>query len=285
MVIISRLKGGLGNQLFCYSAGLSMAIKYKSVLQIEDKSAYIKDPYKRKPELHLININYKRSPYYYFPLFWRNGFLLKSRIGQWFQNNILKSALITESNWDEYYNNCPKKLKLFFLDDYFQQEKFFSNITSELYIQIHQKEFDFSEKAKKYFEQITSAKVPVCIHARRLYTKPAGNLDIESASSKDDLSIEYYKKSISLMLKKHPDAHFFAFSDYPKWFENVFDADISFTIVELHSYGSSLSYEEFILMQYCKHFIISNSTFSWWAAKLATSMNTGTVISPDNTNN
>lgn len=281
MRIITRIKGGLGNQLFCYAAGLSMAVKYKSVLQIEDKSAYIKDSYKRNPELHLININYKRSPYYYFPLFWRNSYLLKSRLGHWFQSYILKSALITESNWDEYYNNCPRNIKTLFLDGYFQHEKFFSNITSELYTLIHQKEFDFSKKAKKYFEQITSAKVPVCIHARRLYTKPAGNLDIESASSKDDLSVDYYKKSINLIQEKHPDAHFFAFSDYPKWFDNIFEDNIPFTIVDLHSYGSSLSYEEFILMQYCKHFIISNSTFSWWAAKLVSTKYQATIISPE----
>ena len=72
-------------------------------------------------------------------------------------------------------------------------------------------------------------------------------------------------------MKKNTEV--FVFSDDLDWCRNNF-AECNF--VELPE-----DYLEFELMRECKHFIIANSTFSWWAAYL--SMN-ATVIAPKNWN-
>ena len=69
------------------------------------------------------------------------------------------------------------------------------------------------------------------------------------------------------MLREFPDAVFYAFSDDPHWVESEFKSYYSnITIVNCNA--DSDSYIDMRLMSLCKHNIIANSTFSWWAAWL-----------------
>jgi hypothetical protein len=63
------------------------------------------------------------------------------------------------------------------------------------------------------------------------------------------------------------DTQVFIFSDDPKWCSENFDGCFIVSLPE--------DYLEFELMRECNHFIIANSTFSWWAAYLA--MNAVTI--------
>ena len=61
---------------------------------------------------------------------------------------------------------------------------------------------------------------------------------------------------------------FFVFStghDDIEWIKENYHFNANIQYVDL----DNPDYEELRLMKACKHFIISNSTFSWWAAFLA----------------
>lgn len=85
-----------------------------------------------------------------------------------------------------------------------------------------------------------------------------------------DFPVDYYMDAIKLMREKVSDAVFFVFSDSIPLAERMLSQipEIDYYFV---SDESMISLDEFELMRLCKHFVIPNSTFSWWAAYLSTS--------------
>lgn len=89
-------------------------------------------------------------------------------------------------------------------------------------------------------------------------------------------SREYYRAGLERIRKEHPVERLIVFSDAPervageKWFDDL-DLEITYT--------SGLSpAEQMEVMQRCRHFVISNSTFAWWGAFLGAE--DGIVIAP-----
>lgn len=102
----------------------------------------------------------------------------------------------------------------------------------------------------------------VCVHVRRgdyLDTKWV-NLQV--------CDYEYYLKAIELIKKDVQDPIFFVFSNSSEdieWIKENYKFDANIIYVDL----DNPDYEDFRLMNQCKYFILSNSTFCWWASYLA----------------
>lgn len=79
---------------------------------------------------------------------------------------------------------------------------------------------------------------------------------------------EYILKGIDNLTKKFTDLNFFIFSDDIEWCENNLN-DIPNSTIVTHTHKGNKFYNYFLLMCECKHFIIPNSTFAWWAAYLS----------------
>lgn len=89
----------------------------------------------------------------------------------------------------------------------------------------------------------------------------------------------YYQKAVNHILQSISNPVFFVFSTGHEdiaWIkENYhFNADIRYVDLD------NPDYEEMRLMMHCKHFIISNSTFSWWAAVLSSAAGNKIVLAP-----
>lgn len=76
--------------------------------------------------------------------------------------------------------------------------------------------------------------------------------------------LEYYKKSICEMLERLTRPVFYIFSDDIGWVRNNLCVDAELVYVDLNNSAP----DDMRLLYNCKHFIISNSTFSWWGAFL-----------------
>lgn len=77
--------------------------------------------------------------------------------------------------------------------------------------------------------------------------------------------IDYYENAMRRMQNEVIDAHFFIFSDDIPWVKENLNTDgLSVTYVD----NDNTSPEDMRLLSSCKHFIMSNSTFSWWGAFL-----------------
>ena len=95
-----------------------------------------------------------------------------------------------------------------------------------------------------------------------------------------DLSVDYYKRAIHKMENRTPNAHYYLFSDRPEDASKMIQLPADRVTIVNHNYGDINAYADLWLMTLCSHFIIANSTFSWWGAWL--SQNTKKIVlAPD----
>ena len=87
---------------------------------------------------------------------------------------------------------------------------------------------------------------------------------------------EYYKKAMQKMKEEVPDCHFFIFTNDIPWVKEHMQGE-NITVVEGND--EDTGYIDMYLMTRCKHYILANSSFSWWGCYLSISENKK-VIAP-----
>ncbi|MDR0687050.1 MAG: alpha-1,2-fucosyltransferase [Dysgonamonadaceae bacterium] len=93
---------------------------------------------------------------------------------------------------------------------------------------------------------------------------------------------EYYEEAVRYAMKNIPDTlTFFVFSDEPDWAEE--NLKIPCETYFFRNRRTEDAWQDMYLMSKCKHNIITNSTFSWWAAWLNDN-NNKVVIAPKQSN-
>ena len=107
--------------------------------------------------------------------------------------------------------------------------------------------------------QITAAAYPVCVHLRRGdYQKPE-NAILQVCTP------DYYARAVAAVRDEHPDAALFVFSDDIDWAREHLDtAGLPAVFLPRGEAVADLAF-----MQLCRGFVLSNSTYSWWAQYLA----------------
>lgn len=104
----------------------------------------------------------------------------------------------------------------------------------------------------------------VCVHVRRGDYMNPGNEWLQVCD------FSYYKRAIEYMNSHISNPVFFIFSNTHndlEWIKENYDFGIKPVYVDMNN----KDYEELTIMSSCRHFIISNSTFSWWASYLSDS--------------
>lgn len=134
------------------------------------------------------------------------------------------------------------------------------------------------KSAGQYLQEINNG-CSVSLHVRRGDYLTPENQNLYGGICTD----AYYMEGIRQMRERYPGCRFFLFTNDREWARRQFgqdrdkeDADI--TWVDLQGAGDN-DYMEFLLMSRCKHHILANSSFSWWASYL--NNNPGkTVLAP-----
>ncbi len=117
-----------------------------------------------------------------------------------------------------------------------------------------------SEKCYSQYCDITNCNA-VCVSIRK------GDFLEEKNKRFDICSDRYYLMAMDLIEKSIHNPVFFIFSDDIHWIkENMFFEEKNI-VYEIND-GKNSTAEKLTLMKACKHFIMSNSTFSWWASFL-----------------
>jgi len=256
-MIITKLQGGLGNQIFQYTFGKSLAKKNNTDLKLDlsfynDKQNNLQRNYSLKYFNTKENIALDKETKKLKKNEWKDG--RRSFFHNLFFAN--KSIYIKEKQFN-FDKKILKTTEDIYLDGYWQSEKYFKDIEKIIKKELTLKE-RLSNRAKEIAKEIKNSN-SISIHVRRGdYVKnPRTN------SHHGLCSISYYEKSIKKITQQTQNTHFFIFSDDIKWAKKNLKTSSPTTFVE-----DSKDHEDLILMSLCKHNIIANSSFSWWGAWL-----------------
>lgn len=260
-MIITKIIGGLGNQLFQYAAG--RAIAHSKGLRLKlDLTGFDSYNLHHGYRLNEFSIDAEVAST-------KEIFSLKG------PENILYSKLrkLGAFKPKTYYNEKQSSSfdeqvyqhRSIYLDGYWQNELYFRGIReillNELVLQQTTSDVD-----SLYLKQIESCN-SVSIHVRR------GDYLLHRGIGV--LGIDRYKKAISMIKDRVDTPHFFIFSDDMHWCKDNFKFLDNCTFVE----HTQTEVSDLKLMSACQHNIIANSSFSWWAAWLNVSPNR-TIIAP-----
>lgn len=279
-MVIARLMGGLGNQLFIYAAGRRLALKNQVPLRL-DVSAFAQDFYRRK--YHLSHFNIPADSAAPQQAFAGYGGRIRQKLLKKLANlrEFGKSSYITERGpgFD------PRLLDLrikgtVYLDGYWQSEKYFQDMASV----IRQDLEIITEHDPENLEwaRRIQASEAVALHVRRLRALP-GKGGLPPDSMAPGLAAAYYQQGIQLLAEKVKSPVFFCFGDHPRWAQENLQIDFPNFFIT-NNKGDEKSHEDLWLMSLCKNFIIANSTFSWWGAWLSQN-ESKIVIAPDRNGN
>lgn len=251
-MIIVRLRGGLGNQLFQYAAARALADHHGTELKL-DLYTYTKHKY-RKFELSHFNINAKEAT--------------RAEVHQFTGNNPVVRYL----NKRENYFHCPyvfAQPHYHFYDDFFslpgnlylsgywQSEKYFLRIADSIRTQ-YTPALPLDKKNNALQSEMAGVN-SIAVHIRR------GDYTWTGNSFFGVMGRDYYDAAIARIKEAVPEPKFYFFSDDPEWCRQNFQVpDAEFIS---HNSGDS-SFKDLLLMSACRHNIIANSTFSWWGAWL-----------------
>ncbi len=158
-----------------------------------------------------------------------------------------------------YDDRLAKAGRNVYLDGYWQSERYFGGIRGTLL-----QEFTFRYPPdpvnSAMLEKISQCNA-VCIHVRR-----GDYLTTENQGTFGLCGLDYYRTAIDYIRSRVSNPRFFIFSDDPPWVKSQFPDVAQMTLVT-HNIGIK-DPEDLRLMMACRHFIIANSSFSWWGAWL-----------------
>lgn len=271
-MIIVQLTGGLGNQLFQYAMGRALSEISKEGLLL-DINSYSWDTL-RKYELEPFNLNARKATKSEIETLKQRKPSLKDRIFYKLKGESIpyyRFPYIKEQSFNFDSNFINFRQKNSYLEGYWQSENYFKQIRSILINEIQIQDTTISSVMKDYKTRIQNTKDSVSIHIRR-----GDYVSNEETTAFHGLcGLDYYIEAMSIIDKSIPNPTYFVFSDDKEYVKEVFNTKSNVVLIE----NIPFDYEELLLMSFCDHNIIANSSFSWWGAWLNRNQ-TKKVIAP-----
>lgn len=271
-----NIAGQLGNQLFEYACARQLQEIYGGEILLNTHEMK-----KNTPNFKLSLLDFRLNENVRLeqntPLISANAdsiivkFMRKYIPNLYFNMNAKRGVFIWKSA--RIYKELPKlrskQHKHIILNGYWQCDKYFKDIKDILRQELQPKQ-GVLEHNKQLLKKIKSTN-SICVTIRRgdfMNKKNIGTFYV--------CNEKYFKIAMNTMKNLYDDCVFFAFSDDIEWVKQ----NIEFPGKVYYEQGNDPVWEKMRLMAACNHFILSNSSFSWWAQYLSENT-TKTVIAPD----
>jgi hypothetical protein len=265
-MIITKIQGGLGNQLFQYATGRALSIRNKSELKL-DLSFFENPEYQKVYRLDKFNLPFtvaKDSEFNHLknvskiPFHFRILKRLGIKVFPYYKkSNLLEDEILTLSESKNLSNRD------YYLEGWFSNPNYFNEIRGIILKEFNADQLLSPENIVLQKEVLNSNSVAV--HIRRK--------DYLANHYFTTLPKEYYIKSIEQLVNEINSPTFYFFSDDISWVKEQFKNIQKVRFVACNSNSETAwntigDISDLMLMRTCKHQIIANSTFSWWAGWL-----------------
>lgn len=252
-MIITKIIGGLGNQMFQYAyAKCLQQKKYDVSLDTSGFETYkLHGGYQLdRYAIDLFPSAKEQNNKFYNDSIW---YKILTKVGMNHPRFIKEKSLL----FDETFLKIEDDV---YIDGYFQCEKYFVDIRDILL-----KQFTMTENKSNYTmiieQQILSLKRSCSLHVRRGdYVSNQKALKVHGLCD-----INYYKKAINILNDRFGDITYFIFSDDIGWVKENLKIE---NAIYVETQEKRIPHEDIYLMSLCNHNIIANSSFSWWGAWL-----------------
>lgn len=253
--------------MFQYALGMALSIERNDILVI-DRGFYKKKhknttywPYKlnRLNIYHLGNVREISIPNFTYSILGYLKNILPAIVPYYIRDTM-------DGQMDFGENIMKSKSKIIILDGYWNSEKYFKHIREKLNTL-----FDITKPQSPKNREINKLILStdsICLHVRRgdYISNPNANNILGVLLGEEGLT--YYKNGINYITSKVSNPTFFIFSDDIKWAKDNLTIPKKYQSIFVDINDSNEEWEDMRLMKQCKHFIIANSTFSWWSAWL-----------------
>lgn len=259
--VVAMLQGGLGNQCFIYATAKALALRAGAELVL-DGSYFLEDK------------TYRRS-FALSPFECSDGEIVERakpiRLFRRARYALLRDRLKKLGNYccdmrPFCYRPLPEKWQgTLLLDGYWQSEKYFNDVRGHILADLTLRDVAWI-KGDAFANQITAVEKSVFLHVRS-YKEVPGQEGYECALR----MANYYLNALKRMQIEIGDGTVFVFSDDTEWTKVQFlkswrkqFSRFDFKVVD----GKSSQLRDFSLMRMCRHGIVADSSFSWWAGWL-----------------
>ena len=257
-MIIVRLMGGLGNQMFQYAFGRALAHRNSTELKL-DKSSF---PERTATDNGYVERNYDLDVFAFEPTFATESevALLSKRSRVMIVDRVMnkalgfKSTVVLEPHFHFSKAVAHETNGDRYLIGYWQSRKYFQEIEPVI-----RDEFQFrepmSQESAELLGRIRSVD-SVCLNVRR------GDFVVNPFHG--SFGVDYFHTADRMLKERLPAYEYFVFSDDIEWCRQHLSFDVPTTFVS-HDYAGQKFQDYLRLMSGCKHFVIPNSSFAWWA--------------------
>jgi hypothetical protein len=253
--------GGLGNQLFCYAAARRLAYANSVELAIDHVSGFARDRlYHRKYALDHFAItarkataNERMEP---FERIRRRLVRIASKVRR-FEHRSYVEQIGRE------FDSRILELKVngtLYLDGLWQSENYFKDIESIIRADLEISP-PIDSRNRSIAAEIQKSNA-IALHVR-WFDAPGSEGRLVHNIARD-----YYQRAIERIEARVETPKYFLFSDQPEAAVEKLRLSNKVVVPISHNNGDENAYADLWLMLQCKHFIIANSTFSWWGAWL-----------------
>ena len=266
------LRGRIGNQLFQYAAARKIQIERNEndTIIIDDTDVVCNNCEDFLTKLNLPNVLYVHK----HDFVTMKGLAIPRHCMSFYEWFIFKTNNMKrykkEKKSAHFFNKCGYLVcwngfidfavpahKDIILEGYLQSEKYFEKYADDIKNNLcMDKIFEkkMNSRIFSFINKILDANA-ICVHIRR------GDYE---QTEYDVCSVKYYQQAISFYKQLYNDAIFYFFSDNIEWVRKNIGIEKAYVYV-----AGQKDYEDLYLMTKCKHYIMSNSSFSWWAQYLS----------------
>jgi hypothetical protein len=258
-LIIARLNGGLGNQMFQFAAARALALRTQATLKL-DVSAFSRDKLRSfdlggyaltdhvaiASDAELAQCEQKKP---------RGLSLIGKALGV--GSAAIPAIREAQFHYDPALTAAQPPA---YVVGYWQSERYFTDHADQI-----RRDFtprDPLEPENAEIADVISRSAAITLHVRRGdYVSDAKTQAVHGVCG-----LDYYARAMSAVEAQVAVPHYIVFSDDPDWTRANLASPHPMTFVACNP--PSRGFRDIQLMSLCQHHIIANSSFSWWGAWL-----------------